>query len=77
MDELFYNTRTSQHAIWPFEYPTEASLDDISVFRPLELTNECKKLKYKLLRMPQRIQVKPESDLLDYLEQDLHGIGKV
>ncbi|KAE8336564.1 hypothetical protein BDV24DRAFT_141482 [Aspergillus arachidicola] len=76
MDELFYNSRTSQHAIWPFEYPSEAALDDISVFRPLELTNECKKLKYRLLLIPETTRGKSEWYLMDCLEQDLCGIGK-
>ncbi|KAK6814427.1 hypothetical protein RU639_009537 [Aspergillus parasiticus] len=76
MDELFYNSRTSQHAIWPFEYPSEAALDDISVFRPLELTNECKKLKYRLLLIPETTRRKSEWYLMDCLEQDLCGIGK-
>ncbi|GMF78226.1 unnamed protein product [Aspergillus oryzae] len=74
---LLFVIRTSQHAIWPFEYPSEAALDDISVFRPLELTNECKKLKYRLLLMPQTTRGKSEWLLMDCIEQDLCGIGKV
>ncbi|KAE8383162.1 hypothetical protein BDV26DRAFT_181144 [Aspergillus bertholletiae] len=76
MDQLFYSSRTLQHAIWPLKYPAEASLDDISVFRPLELTNECKKLKYRLLLMSQGTPEMSEEDLMDGLEQDLCDIGK-
>ncbi|KAL6229059.1 hypothetical protein BDW75DRAFT_246081 [Aspergillus navahoensis] len=49
LDQLFQGSRNAHLAVWQSEYPTEEIVDDVSVFRPLELFNECNKVKARVL----------------------------
>jgi hypothetical protein len=74
LDQLFYNSRNAHLSIWPSSYPTEELVDDISVFRPLELFNECNKFKYRLVSMADR---SPLSVGEKQMAQELRNIGNV
>ncbi|KAL6228607.1 hypothetical protein BDW75DRAFT_246556 [Aspergillus navahoensis] len=72
LDQLFQASRNAGLAIWQSDYPTEELVDDVSVFRPLELFNECNKVKSRLLLRKQR-SLTPEN--AERLAQELASIG--
>ncbi|KAL6228667.1 major facilitator superfamily domain-containing protein [Aspergillus navahoensis] len=72
LDQIFQASRNTGLAIWQSDYPTEELVDDISVFRPLELFNECNKVKSRLLLRKQR-SLTPED--AERLAQELASIG--
>ncbi|KAJ5653415.1 hypothetical protein N7490_000418 [Penicillium lividum] len=51
MDKVFRETRNVHSTLWGQEYPAEEIVDDMSVFRPLELYHECNKFKSKMIRV--------------------------
>lgn len=51
MDQVFRETRNVHSTLWGQEYPAEEIVDDMSVFRPLELYHECNKFKSKMIRV--------------------------
>jgi hypothetical protein len=55
LDQLFQGSRNAHLVVWQSEYPTEEIMDDISVFRPLELFNECNKVKARVLFRKQQL----------------------
>jgi hypothetical protein len=74
LDQLFQGSRNAPLAIWQAEYPTDELVDDASVFRPLELFNECNKVKSRLLLGKQE-SVAPED--AGQIAQELADIGTV
>ncbi|RAO68529.1 uncharacterized protein BHQ10_004541 [Talaromyces amestolkiae] len=62
LDKLFYASRNVHLSIWQSGYPTQELVDDFSVFRPLELFNECNK--FKLLIRDQQLQSAVDADKL-------------
>ncbi|KAF3401945.1 hypothetical protein F1880_009953 [Penicillium rolfsii] len=51
MDQVFRETRNAHSILWGQDYPAEEIIDDMSVFRPLELYHECNKFKCKMIRV--------------------------
>jgi hypothetical protein len=51
MDQVFRETRNAHSTLWGQDYPAEEIVDDMSVFRPLELYHECNKFKCKMIRV--------------------------
>lgn len=72
LDKLFYASRNVHLSIWQSGYPTQELVDDFSVFRPLELFNECNK--FKLLIRDQQLQSAVDADKL---AMELADIGNV
>lgn len=49
IDNLFQDSRDTNSIVFRGEYPTEALMDDIAVYQPLEFIHECFKLRHQLL----------------------------
>jgi hypothetical protein len=78
MDQVFRETRNVHSTLWGQEYPADEIIDDMSVFRPLELYHECNKFKSKMLRVFQEAKSSINDSVShEALHNELEQIGKV
>ena len=60
---LFHLGRQTHRLIWSTEYPVAELMDDISVYRPLEMLTECNIVKCRLIRIAHRQKQLPSPSM--------------
>jgi len=76
IDSLFQDSRDTNSIVFRGEYPTEALMDDIAVYQPLEFIHECVKMRHLLLSTVARVETE-ETRSATSMSRRIASMGRV